>query len=48
MVQNVFYDDNNYDTKLVQEGHYQSILLKNTWKDISTIELVVTSSLQEH
>tara|TARA_B100000686_G_C16670943_1_gene906410 strand:+ start:60 stop:650 length:591 start_codon:yes stop_codon:yes gene_type:complete len=41
----VFYDPRYFDTKLTPKGVQQSIILNNTWNDISKIELVLCSSL---
>ena len=41
-----FYDPNFVDTLLVEEGYQQAKQLRETWTDISNIELVIVSPLQ--
>ncbi len=41
-----FYDPNFVDTLLVEEGYQQAEQLRETWTDISKIELVIVSPLQ--
>ena len=40
-----FYDKDHYDTKLVEKGVESSINLGQTWKELTDIDLVLTSSL---
>lgn len=41
-----FYDPKYTDTSLVSEGYKQVQELRNTWKELSTIELVIVSPLR--
>ena len=41
-----FYDPNYVDTSLIPEGFQQAIELRNNWKQLNSIELVIVSPLK--